>query len=195
MSQDPPEFPPLCGDLFLPLVDRLDDDELGQLRAAPILPPEQRVAITMLALGDSQHHVALDLDLGRPRLQELLRSAARRLRPPGGNAVPALVNAAYKYEVLPAPAPEKAKAPELKSAEWEVLHAHTIGLSLRSLQHSRGRRRHEVGTAHQYLLAKLRAHTTAHAVRRAWEFGIFGCVPHSIVPGASGSVARRMPWD
>ncbi|MEV4741768.1 hypothetical protein [Streptomyces sp. NPDC049555] len=195
MSKNLAAFPPLGGYLFLPLVDRLDDDELAQLRAAPTLIPEQRVAITMLALGDSQHHVAVDLDIGRPRLQELLRSAARRLRPPGGNAVPALVNAAYKYEVLPAPAPETAQAPELKSAEWEVLHAHTIGLSLRSLQHSRGRRRHEVGIAHQYLLGKLHARTTAHAVRRAWEFGIFGRVPHSIAPGASHTVARRMPWE
>ncbi|MEV4436658.1 hypothetical protein [Streptomyces sp. NPDC049585] len=117
MSLTELRLPPLGGDLYLPLVDRLDDDELAQLRSPPTLTPEQRVAITMLALGDSQHHVAIDLALGPRQLQELLRSAARCLRPPGGNAVPALVNTAYKYKVFPAPTPETEKSPELKTTE------------------------------------------------------------------------------
>lgn len=186
-------FPPLGGDLFLPLVDRLDKAELAQLRSSPVLTPEQRVAITMLALGDCQHHVAVDPDLSPCRLQELLRSAARRLHPPGGG-VPALVNAAYWQPAFPAPALETTNPPELSPVEREALHAHTLGMSLRHLQRSRQRPRHEVGTAHQYLLAKLQARTTAHAIRRAWQFHLLHrLVPHS-APLAAFTTAGGTPW-
>ncbi|CAM5313287.1 hypothetical protein [Streptomyces abikoensis] len=177
---------PVHADPFLALNYRFPDGEeheLQALRAAPLLEARQRVALTLLALGTLHAGVAEDMGITRQELQRMQQAASRVLRVPG--RTPALIHAAYQHPAFPLPAPARGERPELTPGELNVLSSYAAALPLRKLHQPYVVTRKQVAHDQTYLMAKLNARTPGHAIRRAWQLGIYAR------PGKTGEARAR----
>jgi hypothetical protein len=110
-----------------------------------------------------------------------------------GGRTPALVHATYQHEAFPLPLPDRnfpSTPPELTAHERTVLDAHRDGVTLQHLSKSQSIDANVLSGINKSLRVKLHARTSAHAVRRAWETGLYGRTRCANTPSANPGVHR-----
>ncbi|MGA5129910.1 hypothetical protein ACPCTO_08905 [Streptomyces olivoreticuli] len=155
--------------------------EYKALTASTFLTPELLTAITLIALGRTRQQTATALGITLGALDRLLIKATTALG--CRSRMPLLVHTAYGHGDYPTPGELGDPAPDLDSDEWMVLLAHSGGFTFKHLSQARKLSLFDLTDINRSLLAKLDALTPAHAVRRAWQYGLF--------PRESGQVTNR----
>ncbi|MBC2879314.1 MULTISPECIES: helix-turn-helix transcriptional regulator [Streptomyces] len=174
------------------LAGRVPPVEIEALATAKVFTFEQRVVITLTALGDTHDRASESLHLPPNRLAHLLRTVSHHLRCP--NRVPAIAQAAYQAPAfpLPIPGPEDGPPPALTPREWALLWRRARGMTLREVKAEQGIPAAQLRQVDESLVAKLGADNRTHTIRRAWQLELFArplTVP-SQYPAGHSEVAR-----
>ncbi|MFD0386259.1 hypothetical protein ACFQ2B_39255 [Streptomyces stramineus] len=148
--------------------------------ASDFLNPHLLTALTLIAVGRTRKQAAEAMGIKQTTLTSYFATAATTL----GCAprMPLLVHRAYGHPAFPTPARVSAPAPVLVPNEWMVLLAHTGGITLQHLSGSRMLSLDSLTRINRSLMAKLKAETPAHSVRRAWQYAL---LPGTDSPTAS----------
>ncbi|MEV4506077.1 hypothetical protein [Streptomyces klenkii] len=165
-----------AGDLHTALMGRVPHPEYLELTTATFLTAEQRVAITLIALGETHESAAAVMNTAPFAVLSVLSDASRHLDAASSLAAdpdPTLVHAAYRHPGFPPPYPDHHPCPTLTSTERLVLLAHSGGFALDHMSQSRDIPLQRLTEADDQLLIKLKARNPAHAVRRGWQLGLF----------------------
>lgn len=155
------------------LAPHLPAPEYQALVASDFLNPHLLTAITLIALGRTRKQTAETMGIKETMLTSYFATAANALG--CAQRMPLLVHRAYSHRAFPKPARVNAPAPVLVPKEWMVLLAHTGGIPLKHLSEARMLSLDSLTRINRALLAKLKAETPAHSVRRAWQ--------HALLPG------------
>ncbi|MCD9145979.1 hypothetical protein [Streptomyces albireticuli] len=159
--------------------------EYQALMDSTFLSPQQRIAITLVAVGHTLKSATEAMGIKPTTLASYLASTANELG--CHQRVSLLVHSAYSHPDFPTPARIDEPAPTLDTDEWTVLLAHTQGITFQRLSESRGRARSLLTGINQRLMTKLAATSPPHAVRRAWQHGL---LPHHGAPAGPGADGR-----
>ncbi|APY88201.1 helix-turn-helix transcriptional regulator [Streptomyces alfalfae] len=132
------------------------------------------LVIAGYARGHDRARIGRDLHLAPGTVAQRLRRAARSVGIHAGDLAPQLVHYAYQHGYLDGLRPERRwPVGVLPPRQAATLDAITRGLSLDETAAEMGLSAHTVATHRQSLYALLGARTTAHAVARAWQLGLF----------------------
>ncbi|MEU1307862.1 hypothetical protein ABZ419_03045 [Streptomyces cinnamoneus] len=175
---------------------KVPDAEVEALRAATILDPELRIALTLVSLGPSYTQVAAMLGIQKHTLQYLLIRAGKALREPGRTS--AVLHTAYLHPGFPLPCPregDRTERPELTDGERLLLEAHASGVTQTTLRDTLNRGLKELRAFNRGLFDKLDADNPSHCVRRAWELGIYTRENGPAVPTGATSGTSRLGLD
>lgn len=166
-STPTPSTPAPYGFVLAPL---LPAPEYQALVASDFLNPHLLTAITLIALGRTRKQTAEAMGIKQSTLTSYFATAANALG--CEQRMPLLVHRAYSHRAFPTPARVSAPAPVLVPNEWMVLLAHTGGITLQHLSNARMLSLDSLTRINRALMAKLKAETPAHSVRRAWQYAL-----------------------
>ncbi|WP_367132796.1 MULTISPECIES: hypothetical protein [Streptomyces] len=167
------------------LAEALPPREYQALMDSTFLNSQRRTAITLVAVGHTLNSAAQTMGVKPTTLTSYLASAANELR--CHQRVSLLVHCAYSHPDFPAPTRLGGPAPKLDADEWMVLSAHADGIFFKQLSKAKGFDVNVLTAINHSLLAKLQADSPAHAVRRAWQYGL---LPRDDAPAGPSAKAQ-----
>lgn len=159
--------------------------EFKAVTATGFLNPHLLTAITLIAVGHTRNETAHAMGISSTTLTSYFATAAKKLD--CSPRMSLLVHRAYSHPACPKPI-KISKNPHLDVNEWMVLLAHTGGVPLKHLSASRMLSLDSLTRINRSLMTKLDAKTSAHTVRRGWEYSLLpGTDTAPAAPTAGGT--------